>query len=123
TPATYWAIFDAATRPQFFVSGSDWDDTNVVQRQIFENPELAQWVKRADSVEALARDAGLPVTNLLQTVRHWNAMIEQGEDVEFYRFDPSTPQRPLKIENPPFFAVQLFPLARKSLGGVAVDLA
>ena len=45
TPATYWAIFDAGSRPQFFVSGSDWDDTNVVEREIFANPKLAQWVK------------------------------------------------------------------------------
>ncbi len=123
TPATYWAIFDAASRPQFFVSGSDWDDTNVVQREIFENPKLAPWIKRADTVEALARAAGLPATNLLATIRRWNEMIDRGEDVDFQRFDRSTPERPLKIETPPLYAVQFFPLARKSLGGVAVDLS
>jgi predicted oxidoreductase len=122
TPATYWAIFDAGSRPQFFVSGSDWDDTNVVQREIFANPKLAQWVNQADSIEALAKAAGLPAT-LATTVRHWNEMIDQGEDTEFHHFDRSTPERPPKIERPPFYAVQFFPLARKSLGGVAVDLS
>jgi len=122
TRATYWAIFDARSRPQFFVSGSDWDDTNVVEREIFANPRLAQWVKRADSIEALAQAAGLPGT-LLRTVRRWNEMIDRGEDTDFHRFDHSSAQRPLKVEKPPFYAVQFFPLARKSLGGVAVDLS
>jgi predicted oxidoreductase len=122
TPATYWAIFDAGSRAQFFVSGSDWDDTNVVEREIFANPKLAQWVKRAESIEALAQAAGLPGT-LLRTVRRWNEMIDQGEDTEFHRFGPANPERPLKVEKPPFYAVQFFPLARKSLGGVAVDLS
>ncbi len=123
TPATYWAIFDAASRPEFFVSGSDWNNTNVVQREIFGNPKLAPWIKQADSLEALARAAGLPVTNLLATVRHWNEMIDRGNDVDFHRFDSSSSERPPRIGTPPFFAVQFFPLARKSLGGVAVDLS
>jgi predicted oxidoreductase len=122
TPVTYWAIFDEGSRPQFFVSGSDWDDTNVVEREIFANPKMAQWVKRADSIEGLTRSAGLPEA-LIQTVRRWNGMIDQGEDTEFHRFSPSNPGHPLKIERPPFYAVQFFPLARKSLGGVAVDLS
>ena len=122
TPPTYWAIFDAGSRAQFFVSGSDWDDMNVVEREIFANPRMAQWVKRADSLEALAQAAGLPET-LLRTVRRWNEMIAQGEDTEFHRFGPSNPERPPKIEKPPFYAIQFFPLARKSLGGVAVDLS
>ena len=123
TPSTYWAVFDAATRPEFFVSGSDWNDTNVVQREIFANPRLTPWIKQADSLVALARAAGLPVTNLLATVRHWNEIVEGGSDVDFHRFDPSSSERPPKLDTPPFYAVQFFPLARKSLGGLAVDLS
>ena len=123
TPSTYWAIFDAASRPEFFVSGSDWTDTNVVQREIFANPKLAPWIKQADSLEALAREAGLPVTNLLETVRRWNEMIERGNDLDFHRFDTSSPERLPRIGTPPFYAVQFFPLARKSLGGLRVDFS
>jgi predicted oxidoreductase len=121
TPASYWTIFDAAARPRFFVSGSDWNDTNVVQREIFENPKLAQYVKRAGSIAALARAAGLPESTLAATVQEWNQAIELGADTNFHRFELSTAERPTKIQTPPFFAVQCFPLARKSLGGVAVD--
>jgi len=123
TPATYWAVFDAVSRPEFFVSGSDWNDTNVVQREIFANPKLAPWIKQANSLESLARAVGLPVRNLLETVRRWNEMIDRGDDVDFHRFNSSSPERLPKIGTPPFYAVQFFPLSRKSLGGVAVDLS
>jgi len=122
-PATYWCVFDATLRPQFFVSGSDWNDTNVVQQEIFTNWKLVQWVKQENSIEALARACALPVATLRQTITRWNDMIDEGEDVEFHRFNSSSNERPPKIKTPPFFAVQLFPLARKSLGGVAVDLS
>jgi len=123
SPPTYWQVFDATSRPQFFISGSDWNDPRVVESEIFANPRLAPWLKRADSIEALARAAGLPAETLAATVRRWNEMIERGEDSEFHRFDPASAIRPQKIVTAPFFAVQLFPLARKSLGGVAVDLS
>jgi succinate dehydrogenase/fumarate reductase flavoprotein subunit len=123
TPATYWAIFDSGSRPQFFVSGSDWDDTNVVQSQLFANPKLAKWVKQADTVEDLARADNLPGATLVRTVRRWNEMVARGYDADFHRFDAFSSERPLKIETSPFYAVQFFPLARKSLGGVAVDMS
>jgi predicted oxidoreductase len=123
TPPTYWAIFDAGSRPQFFVSGSDWDDTNVVQREIFANPKLAKWVHQADTVEDLAWAANVPVGTLARTVRRWNEMVVRGADADFQRFQIASQERPLKIETPPFYAVQFFPLARKSLGGVAVDVS
>jgi predicted oxidoreductase len=122
-PPTYWAIFDAGSRPQLFVSGSDFDDTNVVQREIFSNPKLTNWVKQADTVEALAQAAGLPVTAVAGTVKRWNELVDRGKDDDFHRFDATSMERPRKIEKPPFFALQFFPLARKSLGGVAVDLS
>jgi len=123
TPQTYWAIFDAQSRPQFFVSGSDWNDTNVVQQQIFANPKLANCVKQADTVEGLARAAGLPAATLAETVKRWNELVDRGADADFHRFESASAERPIKIQKPPFYAVQLFPLARKSLGGVAVDLS
>lgn len=124
SPATYWAIFDAGSRPRFFVSGSDFNDTNVVHREIFDNPKLTNRVKRAHTVEALAEAAGLPAATLAKTVQRWNELVSQGTDADFQRFGgPGQTNQELKIETPPFYAVQFFPLARKSLGGVAVDLS
>ena len=123
TGASYWSIFDARGRAAFFVSGSGWDDTNNVQREIFANPKMTQWVKQADSIAGLARDTGLPPDALAQSVRRWNKIIAAGEDTEWQRFGRSETNRPQRIATPPFFAVKYFPLSRKSMGGVAVDLS
>lgn len=123
SPAAYWSIFDDRGRAAFFVSGSGWDDTNHVQREIFDNPKMSEWVKRADSLEDLARATGLPSDSLVRTVRRWNKMIAAGDDTERRRFGRSETNRPQPIVTPPFHAVRYFPLSRKSMGGVAVDLS
>ena len=118
--ATYWSIFDEPTKRGFFVSGSNWGDFAVIERLIFANPEL---VKTASTIEALATAAGLPPATLSATVRNYNAMVDRGVDTEFEKFGPGKTHQPRKIATPPFYAVQYFPLTRKSMGGVAVDLS
>ena len=123
--AMYWSIFDARGRAKFFVSGSGWDDTNNVQREIFDNPKMARWVKRAGSIADLAEATRLPTDALEESVGSWNTMIKAGKDTEFKRFgwgETNQPQ-PQAIDTPPFYAIQYFPLSRKSMGGVAVDLS
>jgi len=100
--ATYWSIFDARGRAAFFVSGSGWDDTNNVQREIFANPKMSPWVKQADSLAGLARATGLPPDALEESVRRWN----KGEDGEWQRFGRSETNRPQAIDTPPFYAIQ-----------------
>ncbi|HXJ75832.1 MAG TPA: FAD-binding protein, partial [Candidatus Dormibacteraeota bacterium] len=121
--ATYWSVFDAKGRAAFFVSGSGWDDTNSVQRELFANPKMSAWVKQADSIAGLAQATGLPADALEKSVRRWNEMLAAGEDTEWQRFGRSDTNRPSPIVTPPFCAVQYFPLSRKSMGGVAVDLS
>ncbi|MCI0538726.1 MAG: FAD-binding protein [Verrucomicrobiales bacterium] len=50
-------------------------------------------------------------------------MIAEGEDTEWKRFGRGETNRPQAIATPPFYAIQYFPLSRKSMGGVAVDLS
>lgn len=123
--ATYWSIFDATGRAKFFVSGSGWDDTNNVQREIFDNPKMARWVTQTNSIAGLAQATGLPADTLVQSVKSWNEMVKAGKDTEFKRFgwgETNQPQ-PQAIDTPPFYAIQYFPISRKSMGGVAVDLS
>ncbi len=121
--ATYWSIFDARGRAKFFVSGSGWDDTNNVQREIFANPKMSPWVKQADSIAGLAQATGLPTDALEKSVRRWNEILRARDDTDWLRFSPSDTNRPSPIATAPFYAVQYFPLSRKSMGGVAVDLS
>jgi flavocytochrome c len=118
-PATYWAVFDARSRDSVWVVGTGWDHDSL-QRWILDNPQL---LKRADSVADLAAQMGVPAQALLATVSRYNAMAAKGEDEEFGRFGQhnAAAGAPPTIESPPFYALQFFPLTRKSMGGVAID--
>jgi uncharacterized protein len=99
--ATYWAIFDEPRKRSFGISGSDWGNFDTVQRVILDNEEL---VKRATSIDELAVKTGLPVAALKDSIARGNA---------------NSP----KVVSPPFYAAQFFPLTRKSMGGIAIDLS
>lgn len=120
---TCWCIFDEASKKYFSVSGTDWGDFQRVERLILQNPEL---VKKAETIDELAKLAGLPAMNLLETVERYNELVALGEDKDFGRFGPGKPEfsnkASPKIATPPFYAMQTFPLTRKSMGGVAIDL-
>jgi succinate dehydrogenase/fumarate reductase flavoprotein subunit len=122
-PATCWWIFDEASKPQFVVSGTEWTKYEKVERLILNNRDL---VRKADTISELAEQVGLPAAALEETVRRWNEMVEQGEDVDFHRFGPGKTEYNFKaspkIETPPFYAMQSWPITRKSMGGVAIDL-
>ena len=119
TPACYWAIFDEANKRRVYVAGTDFGNFAVVQRVIYDNPTL---VKSATTLESLAKAAGLPSETMVETIRRYNAMIDSGDDLDFHRFSRVT-GKPPKIEKPPFYAVKIYPMTRKNMGGVLTDHA
>ena len=118
--ATYWSIFDESTKRSFWVAGSDWSSFDSIERLIFADKKL---VKSAATLAELAAKAGLPAPALRATVEHYNRMVDKGVDDEFQRFGPGKDFKPKKVAQGPFYAVQLYPLTRKSMGGVAIDLS
>jgi len=62
----------------------------------------------------------LPVDAVVESVNEYNAMIDVGEDTAFGRF-LSGDSVPPKIQQAPFYAVQMFPMTRKNMGGIAID--
>jgi hypothetical protein len=119
-PPTYWSIFDQGSKHDFFVSGSGWDDFKIVQKIIFDNPDL---VKTSSTIQGLAGLAGLPEKALANTVRRYNEMVDKGVDKDFRRFGPGLAYKPCKIDQSPFYAIQQFPISRKSMGGVVIDMS
>jgi len=117
---TYWSVFDEAGKRSFGVTLAGWSDFAQIQTVVFDNRDL---VKSAATLEDLAQQVGLPPAALAETVKSYNRMVEEGRDSEFARFPSSGSPRPQKIEKPPFYAVQFFPITRKSMGGVKVDLS
>jgi len=119
SPATHWLVFDAGGARQLAVRGAAWLAGKSLQQEILDNPALA---KKADSIEALAEAAGLPSAALAETVKRFNRFVDQGMDTDFGRIGPGmTEPPPPALREPPFYAVQLFPMTRKSMGGLAID--
>lgn len=121
-----WVVFDAIGRKTMTISGTDWADPKRVDRLILGNSNL---VTQADTLEQLAQQAGWPVQRFLNTVAGFNKSLESGTDISFNRFNPGNPPTArlgraaiARVEVPPFYAVAVYPMTRKSLGGVVADL-
>jgi succinate dehydrogenase/fumarate reductase flavoprotein subunit len=55
-------------------------------------------------------------------VQRFNRFVDQGEDTDCGRFGPGvTGAAPPPIRMPPYYAIQLFPMTRQSMGGIRVD--
>ncbi len=119
---TVWFVFDEAAKPHFTISGSDWADFKKVDRLVISNPDL---VKSAATIEELAVKSGLPAANLRATIDRYNELVELGRDEDFNRFGPDRTEynntASPKLITPPYYAMQAWPLTRKSMGGVAID--
>ncbi len=120
TSGTYWAIFDAEGRKTFGVRDALWLDGDTIANEIVNNDAIVQV---ADSIDALAREAKLPGDALGAAVERYNGSVEQGSDDDFARSMTGGRAAPKKIETPPFYAVQLYPVTRKSMGGIAIDMS
>jgi flavocytochrome c len=116
--SSFWSVFDEGTKRKFWVAGSDWASFDAIEKQIFANPAL---MKSANTIEELAAKIGLPPAELRATVDKFNAQVDKGVDEEFGHFGPGKTFKPQRIDHPPYYASQHFPLTRKSAGGVAID--
>lgn len=119
-PARHWLVFDAQGLAQLRIRDAVWMNPDTLQREVVENPAL---VSRADTLAELAAAAGLPAAALEATVARWNAALARGEDGDHGRVgggrdDPFAQT----ISKPPFHAIARYPLTRKSMGGIAVDV-
>jgi predicted oxidoreductase len=118
-PASFWMVFDARGARRFALRGTTRFDTNAVREEFLANPAITA---RADSLAELARQTGIPAQNLLASVQIWNRMLDAGADYQFGRFDPGQkPAGTRPISEPPYYAVRMYPLTRKSMGGPAIN--
>jgi uncharacterized protein len=86
---------------------------------VYETPGV---VVTADSLDNLAVAMMVPASNLRTTVYRYNDLAAQGVDLDFKAFGEKTFPKPKPIDTAPFYAIQSFPITRKSMGGVDVDL-
>jgi succinate dehydrogenase/fumarate reductase flavoprotein subunit len=119
-------IFDDDGKLEFAVAGTDWADFLRIERFIFSNPDITI---KANTIDELAAKAGMRPGELNRTIARWNKMLEDGEDLDFGRFSKSKGtlggtgrELPRAVLRAPFYAVAVYPITRKSMGGVVTDL-
>ncbi len=118
SPATHWLIFDADGLRTLRIRDAVWLGNPAGIGPL----KAAGLIHHADSLAALAAQAGLPEAALAATVEHWNAAVLAGGDAEFGRFTEAKPDSSARqLRKAPFYGIQLFPMTRKSMGGLAID--
>ena len=119
TEQSYWLVFDERGRRRLQIRGAPWLTRETLDTEILGNPTLVQ---RADSLEDLAQLAGLPADQLRRTVDEFNNRLAMSLTDDFGRFGPGIESRPPKpITQAPFYAMRLYPMTRKSMGGLKIN--
>jgi len=96
------------------------DGDKVVRAKVMELLDNSPFIRKAETLAELARKMEVDAPAFLATVERYNKACREGLAAE--------PEfgKPLKaskaFDTPPFYAVQIFPLARKNFGGVKTDL-
>ena len=97
--------------------GREWVNNPMDGHSVLDNLDITH---KAPTLEALASMAGIPGQALRASIQRFNELVESGVDEDFGRFS-SQADAPPKIQQPPFYALQFFPMTRKSMGGIAID--
>lgn len=114
-----WMIFDSTLMPALVLVHPIFNQERT-KGALLGRPNM---LKQGNSLEELATKAGLPVAAMLETVARYNAGFISGHDELGRRLpaEPNDQSTTKPINAPPFFALQIFPITRKSMGGIQVD--
>lgn len=115
-----WSIFDQQFRDKYAVL------------TVLPGMPTPEWVVQADTIEELARKAGIDPKGLKATVERFNGFARTGIDEDFKRgqsyydqavADPNHSPSPClgTIEKPPFFALSVYPGSLGTKGGPVVN--
>jgi len=120
-PRHAWAIMDTAMTDTMEVADPYYREGDKVARsKVMELLDNSPFICKADELAELAERMKVDVPTFLDTVQRYNKACEQGLKAEPDFGKPLHASKP--FDTPPYYAVQLFPLARKNFGGVKTDL-
>lgn len=98
------------------VVGDSFDRENM-QRFLQRHLDAGNAFK-ADTLEELAEKMDVPVENLLKTVKRYNELVANGDDVDFGK----RTRLLTSIEKAPFYAIKWGPMLLDVFGGAQVDV-
>lgn len=121
-----WAIFDSQYIDRYMLAGA------MPSKKKLQRWHAAGYLKRAESIELLAREIGVDAKTLGSTISRFNGFVAKNRDEDFQRGeraydlwlgDPTHhPSQTLgTIERGPFYAVPVYPGDVGTYGGVVTD--
>ena len=121
SPRHAWAIMDTAMTATMEIADPYYrDGDKVVRAKVVELLEGSPFVRKADTLPELAKKIDVDASAFLATVDRYNKACEQKLATEPEFGKPLKSSKPFNV--PPYYAMQIFPLARKNFGGVKTDL-
>src|SRR6266498_4659757 len=121
-PPHGWAIADTPMLTKIDVADPYYRRGDVIDRaKVRELLENSPYIKQANTLEELGKKTAVDdVNNFVAEIEEYNKCFDAGLDKEA-RFGKSL-KGSTKFDTPPYYAIQIFPLARKNFGGVKTDL-
>jgi succinate dehydrogenase/fumarate reductase flavoprotein subunit len=120
-PPMSWTILDQRLASKMDVSDPRYRrGPEPIRERIWQLLNKSPYIARGQTLRELAERAGLDAANFERTVTEWNALLASGTDR-----DPLTGRVLAGLEpivEPPYYAMQFWPLARKNQGGIQTDL-
>ena len=112
-------VMDEAGRLNYPICSPTFNDRNFQFEYSEDNLRELELsiLHRADSFSALADGIGVEQAVLQKNIDEWNASCDRGLDEEFNR----PPTSMVKIENPPFYFADAWPLVQNTHGGPRHD--
>jgi flavocytochrome c len=121
SPRHAWAIMDAPMTASMEVADPYYrDGDKVVRAKVVQLRDNSPFIRKADTLTELAKKMEVDVGAFLATIERYNGACKQGLEKEPEFGKPLKASKP--FDTPPYYAVQIFPLARKNFGGVKTDL-
>jgi predicted oxidoreductase len=121
TPRFAWAIMDAPMTAAMEVADPYYrDGDKVVRERVMELLDNSPFIRKAPTLAGLAQRMQVDVPAFLETIARYNKACAARLDTEPEFGKPL--QASKAFDTPPYYAVQIFPLARKNFGGVKTDL-
>lgn len=119
-----WMIMESRHRNRYLFG-------SMMPRMVPKKLLNSGWLKRADSIEELAKFCGIDVEGLRATIDRFNSFVDKGKDEDYkrgdsaydnYYGDPAYANPNLgHIIKPPFYAVKVYPGDLGTKGGIIAD--
>jgi flavocytochrome c len=121
SPRHAWAVMDAPMTATMEIADPYYrDGDKVLRSKVAELLDNSPFIRKAETLAELAQRMEVDAPTFLATVERYNKACVERLETEPQFGKPLSSSK--AFDAPPYYAMQIFPLARKNFGGVKTDL-